>query len=81
MFHGKEIFSTLLRDFVIPPAVINAEGLSPCPQEEADTDIFLHVSAATRVGHRQVILLTNDSDVVVLTVTNFLALGDRVTEL
>ena len=81
MFQGKAIFSTLFEDCVTSPAGINTDTLSPCSQEEADTRVFLHVSAATLAGHRQVILRTSDSDVVILAVANFVALGERIDEL
>ena len=55
--------------------------MAPCTHEEADTRVFLHVAAATSAGHRRVIVRTSDSDVVVLGVSSFVALGQRIDEL
>ena len=63
------------------PAGGDVDALAPCTHEEADTRIFLHVAAATSTGHRRVIIRTSDSDVVVLAVSVFVALGQRIDAL
>ena len=63
------------------PAGGDVGAVTPCTHEEADTRIFLHVAAATFAGHRQVIIRTSDSDVVVLGVSTFMTLEQRIDEL
>lgn len=43
--------------------------LTPCTHDEADTRLLLHVLVATLLGHRRVVIRTNDTDVVVLAVS------------
>ena len=50
------------------PQGAELDALKPCSQEEADTRMILHVAAATQEGHRDVVIRTSDSDVVVLAV-------------
>lgn len=45
--------------------------LSPCNHEEGDTRILLHVADCARLGHRQIIIRTVDSDVVVIAVAAY----------
>ena len=47
----------------------NTTGLVPCTQEEADTKIFLHVSDAASHGYDKVMILTDDIDVLVLSIS------------
>ncbi|KAG7234990.1 hypothetical protein INR49_003472 [Caranx melampygus] len=78
---GKELFTTMLENCVSSPAGIDTDTLAPCTYEEADTRIFLHVAAATVTGHCQVIVCSSDSDVVVLAIAIFVALGEKIDEL
>lgn len=71
----------MLEDCATSPAGINTNALAPCTQEEADTRLFLHVSAATLAGHRRVVVRSSDSDVVVLAIAAFVALEQRIDEL
>ena len=43
--------------------------LSPCTNEEADKQLLLHILDASLLGHRRVVIRTNDTDVVVLAVS------------
>lgn len=71
----------MLGDCVSSPAGMDIDALAPCTHEEADTRIFLHVAACTLAGHRRVIVRSSDSDVVVLGITAFVSLGQRIDEL
>lgn len=71
----------MLGDCVSSPAGIDLNALAPCTHEEADTRVFLHVAAATLAGHHKVIFRSNDSDVVVLGITTFVTLGNKIEEL
>ena len=64
----------MLDDCVTTPEDIDISVLAPCTQEEADSRIFLHVAAATLAGHRNIIVRSCDSDVVVLSVATFVRL-------
>ena len=78
---GTQLFTTILDMCTSSPPDADVSALSPCTQEEADTRIFLHVSAAVSCGHRQLIVRTTDSDVVVLAVSAFVSLDQRIDEL
>lgn len=80
-FQGKQLFTTILGDCVSSPSDTDVDAVAPCTHEEADTRIFLHVNAATLAGHRRVIVRSSDSDVVVLGISTFVALGQRIDEL
>ena len=41
-------------------------NLAPCPHEEADTRLMLHLNHAAQNGHRKAYIKTVDTDVVVL---------------
>ena len=55
------------------PADLTA--VSPCKQEEADTRMMLHLQHAAEQGHTKAYLRTVDSDMVVLAINLFHALG------
>ena len=78
---GKQLFTTILDKCLSSPFDADVSTLSPCTQEEADSRIFLHVAAAASCGHRQVIVRTIDSDVVVLAVSAFVSLDQDLDEL
>ena len=54
--------------------------LSPSNHEEADTRMFLHLFGAVVGGHKKVLIIANDSDIIVLGVRAF-ALTSRLEEL
>eukprot|EP00745_Piridium_sociabile_P029611 TRINITY_DN48831_c1_g1_i5.p1 TRINITY_DN48831_c1_g1~~TRINITY_DN48831_c1_g1_i5.p1 ORF type:complete len:333 (-),score=65.80 TRINITY_DN48831_c1_g1_i5:455-1453(-) len=78
---GKQLFSTILGDCASSSTGADVGAVAPCTHEEADTRMFLHVAAAASAGHRRVIVRTTDSDVVVLGVSTFVALGQKIDEL
>ena len=60
----------LQRNYVIP--LIKLGGLSPCNHEEADTRMFVHAQDASLVDqHKKVLIIANDSDVIVLGIRSF----------
>ena len=50
--------------------------LAPCNHEEADTRLMVHIKDAMNKGHRQILVRTNDTDVLVLAVAIVQELGD-----
>ena len=58
--YGKQVLSTLPRD--------DTSSLAPCTHEEADTRMLLHVQDAVQRGHKKILLLTVDTDALVLKV-------------
>ena len=56
-------------------------AVAPCIQEEAVPRLLLHFVATTVAGHRRVMVRTSDSDVVVIGVSTFVALGQQIGEL
>ena len=46
-------------------------GLQPCSQEEADTRILEHLMDAVKSRHKQLMVRTVDTDIVILCVANF----------
>ena len=48
---------------------VDTEILSPCTQEEADTRMLLHAADGVKQGHKNILLRTVDTDVVVLAVS------------
>ena len=57
----------------------DVSGLAPCPHEEADTRILLHLEDALKHGYNKVSIRTVETDVVVLAVTS--AQRFNITEL
>ena len=60
---------------------VDLSALTHSNHEEADTRIFVHVADAAKQGHRSIVVRTNDSDVVILVVSPFIQLGDKIDEL
>ena len=56
---------------VIANMPISTDFLSPCNHEEADTRLFVHVNDAVSNGHRKVMIIANDADVVVIALSIF----------
>ena len=63
---GKELYSTYEEQVLSSPPRDDTEQ---CSHEEADTRLILHVSHASRCGHRKFMVRTIDADVVVLAVS------------
>ena len=66
---------TTKADFVLSNQPADLTAVSPCKQEEADTRMMLHLPHAAEQGHTKAYLRTVDSDMVVLAINLFHALG------
>ena len=53
----------------------------PCNHQEADTRVFLHATNMAENGHQSVVILTVDTDVLVLGIPTFDKLRSFVEEL
>ena len=60
---------------------IDAQFLSPCNHEEADTHVFLHVKDMARNGYKKLAIRTVDTDVLILAISFFHELKVDVDEL
>ena len=66
---------TAKADIVLSNKATDITTLSPCQQEEADTSMMLHLRHAAMQSHTKAYVRTVDSDMVVLTINIFHALG------
>ena len=66
---------TTKADIVLSNKATDITAVSPCQQEEADTRMMLHLRHAAMQGHTKAYVRTDDSDVVVLTISIFHKLG------
>jgi len=67
---GKQVITTLGDNVLINP-LQDSNTLSPCSHEEADSRMLLHVADAMHHGYRHIMIRTNDSDVVAISVSSF----------
>ena len=65
-FQGKEIVVNVGKRVFCNPGNIPVANLDGCNHEEADTKGFLHANDAALSGHSSLMMLTVDSDWVVL---------------
>ena len=68
----KEVLSTCGKHVLC--SRVHQDALAPCSHEEADTRMFLHAKDAAEKDHRQIMLRTVDSDVVVLAVSTVVSM-------
>ena len=66
---GKEVHSTQDKRVLCSPIRADLSTMAPCSHEEADSRILLHVADATNQGHKQIMIHTSDTDVLVLAVS------------
>lgn len=64
--YGQEVKASSARDLC---------SISPCFQEEADTRMLLHAADCCKDGHKQVMIRTVDTDVLVIAVSLFHKIG------
>jgi len=64
---GVDFYSNVL-EVVVTSSDVDISAISPSNHEEADTRLFLHVSDAAKKGHKNCLIRTSDSDVLVLAV-------------
>ena len=65
---SQYLLLTTKANIVLSNKPTDLSDLSPCPQEEADTRMMLHLCHAADQGHTKAYLRTVDSDVVVLSI-------------
>ena len=67
---GKKVITTLGHKVLINP-LQDSNTLSPCSQEESDSRMLLHVADAMHHGFKCIMIRTNDSDVVAISIFCF----------
>ena len=72
---GKQVIVTNGKDVLCYFSSYTSEKLSPCPHEEADTRVMVHVADAVHRRHNSVMIRTVDTDVVVLAMAAVHTLG------
>ncbi len=77
---GKIVITTfdenVLRNPCDDDVVIQTEySISPCNHEEFDTRVLLHAANAASLGYKNVLIIANDTDVVVLAISFFTEIG------
>ena len=78
---GKQFVVTIKELCHSTNKTYDLDALSPCTHEEADTRMFVHAHDASLIGqHKKVLIIANDSDVIVLGVRSF-ALSSMMEEL
>lgn len=78
---GKQLVATDGEQVIAVPPLEDTASLIPCNHEEADTRMMLHAAAAMKCGHRNLVIRTVDTDVVVLAVWVVQELHESVDEL
>ena len=76
-----KLLTTMLDVCVRSSADMNLNSISPCPHEEADKRLFQHVESAASEGHRNILIISIDSDVVKLSVGVYIKLQHKLDEL
>ena len=69
------IVATLKEQVLSNQNLEHVDLLSPCSHEEADTRILLHTNHASKTGHENVTIRSNNTDVLVLAVHFFKHMG------
>ncbi len=65
---GKELVAMLDEQVLTAPLRQDMSSIAPCSHEEADTWILLHAADAVKCGHKEILIRTVDTDVVVIAV-------------
>ena len=76
---GKQLFATV-KERCKTNQEFDLDALSPCTHEEADTRMFVHAFGAALFGHKKILIVANDSDIIVLGVRAFV-LSSAIEEL
>ena len=69
--NGKAVVCTEEDSLKYVGPLISTEGLAPCSYEEADMQIFFHVKSALLSGHKNTMICTVDSDVIIIAAAAF----------
>ena len=74
---GKVLVSTKEENVLVNRNnTFNTEGVDPSNQEEGDTRLLLHIKHAYDQGFRKLVVVANDSDVVVICISLYAQLAD-----
>ena len=57
------------------PVVQTEYPLFPCNHEEFDTRVMLHAANAASQGYKRILIIANDTDVIVLGISFFTEIG------
>ena len=66
--------ATHLEEVLLNNPNVNLSAIQPCNHEEADTRLLLHALHASRNGFKKLLIVTVDTDVVVLALHHFFSL-------
>ena len=80
MSTNKQVISTV-RDSVMVMQERDVTNLAPCNHEEADSRVMVHVADATKCGHKNILVRTVDTDVLVLAVVTYTVLAKSIDNL
>ena len=75
---GKVVMSTLDEDVLWSPLLDVDESeypLRPCNLEEFDTRVMLHAANAVSHGYKRILIIVNDTDIIVLGISFFSDIG------
>ena len=77
---GKVIITTcdenVLQNLRADNTVVRSEyPLSPCNHEEFDTRVMLHAANAVSQGYNRILIIANDTDIIVLGISFFTEIG------
>ena len=70
-----EILATYLEDVLSNNPNVDVSAIQPCNHEEADTRLLLHALHASNNGFQKLLIVTVDTDVVILAIHHFFSLG------
>ena len=73
------VMSTLDEDVLGSPVLGADESeypLRPCNHEEFDTRVMLHAANAVSHGYKRILIIANDTDIIVLGISFFSDIGD-----
>ena len=69
---GKVIITTcgknVLQVSTTQESKVQTEGLSSCNHEEFDTRVMLHAANVVATGYKRILIIANDTDIIVLAV-------------
>ena len=66
----KEVYSTQDTRVLCSHIRADLSTMAPCSHKEADSRILLHVSDTVNQGHKQIMIHTSDTDILVLAVSS-----------
>ena len=75
----SELVCTSLEGAITNSHPLDLSTLQPCTQEEADTRMFVHEYDISRCGYKNICIVSNDTDVVLIALCAFLQFECRTT--